>query len=94
LPRISLVYADSEESGDDDEFIREKPNCLVSSRYAKKAYSLFPSEKDRQAILESIKEEDEEQETDRLKDEQKQKKSYEAFLIGKRKHAPSMFDGI
>jgi hypothetical protein len=44
---------------------------LVSSRYAKKAYSLFPNEKDRQAILESIQEEDEEQESERIKDELK-----------------------
>jgi hypothetical protein len=69
LPRISLVYADSEESAEDEDFIQEKPNCLVSSKYAKKAYSLFPNEKDRQSILESIKEVDEEMELERAKDD-------------------------
>lgn len=94
MPRVSLVYADTEDSVEDDEIIQEKPNNLVTSRQAKKAYALFPNDKDRQVILESIIEEDEDQEQDKVKDETKQKKAYEAFLIGTKKPLPSMFDGI
>jgi hypothetical protein len=62
MPRVALVYADEEESMDSDDVIRERPNNLVTSRHAKKAYALFPSDKDRNFILESIREEEEDQE--------------------------------
>jgi hypothetical protein len=59
----------------------------VSSAQAKKAYGIFPSEKDRFNILESIKEEDEEpQEADRINAERQQKATFEQFLTGKKKY--------
>jgi hypothetical protein len=65
MPRVALVYADDQESMDSDDIIRERPNNLVTSRHAKKAYALFPSEKDRDFILESIKEENEQEALDK-----------------------------
>ena len=61
MPKVSLVYASPEEEEEEPSFkIREKPTNLVSSSQAKKAFAIFPSDKDRFNILESIKEEDEE----------------------------------
>jgi len=58
MPRVSLVYANSDEE-EMGEKIQERPTNLVSSSQAKKAFAIFPTEKDRFNILESIKEEEE-----------------------------------
>ena len=64
MPRVALVYAGEEESMDSEDVIRERPNSLVTSRHAKKAYALFPTEKDRSFILDSIREEEEDHTVD------------------------------
>jgi hypothetical protein len=61
MPRVALVYTDENDSMDSEDVIRERPNSLVTSRHAKKAYALFPTKKDRDFILESIREEEDEQ---------------------------------
>jgi len=70
MPKVSLVYASAEEEEETAFKIQERPTNLVSSSQAKKSFAIFPSEKDRFNILESIKEEDEEpQEADKINTE-------------------------
>ena len=69
--------------------ITERPNNLVTSSAAKKAFAIFPNESDRFNILESIKEEEEEQEAaaiEKAHGDRQQKTSFAAFLTGKKKH--------
>ena len=63
MPRVSLVYApENDEENEEEPELRMRPTNLVSSSYAKKAFGIFPNQKDRLNILESIKEEENEEE--------------------------------